>query len=328
MTGCSEDRLDRIDQSFNAIFYKAWESQFFVEHEKGEYFEYLCKPIDGNSIKKRANAAHNYYMSKESKANEKLSKMFSEHIDSALEENTDSSFFSTLWSGLRASNDYSNELHAAMEHIHSEYKCKYEISEKIIDSVFSDDTTTLEKLIANGVSIDYQDEYGDSLLMSAIAYESYTVADWLLQQGADVSLKSGTGDSAISNLSTAETLNRPLLEKLIAKGADINHIPDNGYSLLSGLINLYYDDTDQLADIRYVLAKGAKPNLLDSSGEFLILSICYLESADKFQPLIDLLLQNGLDLNKKNITEQTIYDHEECSYNTALVKYMKTKLNN
>lgn len=328
LSGCGEsiDIIDQAYERYDSIRYKGWQDKLFIDKKTGVYFEYSCKPIHkAGVLEQRAAATHSHY-----KQAEKVgSKVFDDYIDKTVEkfsdEESEPSLFRTILSGLKAGNDYVNVLEKAEKHIRKNYGCKFNESDSILNTATETDSKKLKQLLKSGVNIDYQDEYGDTFLMSSITYENYAVAKWLIKNGANTQIQSKAGDTALTNLAHSENLDHEILNALLSKGSDINHQPESNYSLLAGLINSHSGETNRLADIELVLKKGANPNSLNHDGDFVATAICYLEDDSSYKPLIDLMVRYGLKLTSLDKSDKTLYEQEACIDNQAIITYLKSK---
>jgi len=325
ISGCSEDVFDQLDARIDSIQYKGWQNHLFLDEKNGMYFEYLCDPEHKTTaMLQRAKAAHQYYKEVDQTAGKDFEKQIEQTIEN-LSDEEDPSLIATAWKGIKAGNNYVEELEKAEKHIHKNYRCAYRESDTIMNTALDIDSNKLKQLLSNGLDINYQNEYGDTLLMSALAYENYAVAKWLISQGADIQLKNLVNDNALSNLVLSESLNHEMLDLLVSKGADINHQPDSNYSILTSLIHSHSATTNRLTDIELVLKKGANPNLLDSDGNLIASSICYKETTEDYQPLLELLLKYDLNLTLSDENGKTLSEQEDCAANKTLIAYLESK---
>ncbi len=122
------------------------------------------------------------------------------------------------------------------------------------------DLATVQKLLQAGLKIDVSDDKGNSPLMNAIAGRQLEVADWLIQQGAD-----------------------------------INYVnPKSGWTpLFISIIWNYYEMTQFR---KKILQAGAKPNVASNSGETPLMRSLWHQPETPFLQL----LQYGADINAKN----------------------------
>ena len=110
----------------------------------------------------------------------------------------------------------------------------------------------MKLLLKHGADINYiGDEYYATPLLAAISYEEPKVLDFVLHEGANISLRNITGSFPIDSAISADKPNAA--ERLIKLGAKF------GDSALEwAFFNSYSNDNEQL--IKMLLDKGANPN--------------------------------------------------------------------
>ncbi|KAF9182436.1 hypothetical protein BGZ51_004740 [Haplosporangium sp. Z 767] len=84
------------------------------------------------------------------------------------------------------------------------------------------DLAAVKKFIAEGVSINAQDEFGYSPLHGAASYRHKELIEYLLENGADVNIQDPEGDSPLFVCETVD-----IAQMLIKAGADATHVNDN-----------------------------------------------------------------------------------------------------
>ncbi|MDR3199984.1 MAG: ankyrin repeat domain-containing protein, partial [Spirochaetales bacterium] len=162
------------------------------------------------------------------------------------------------------------------------------------------------------------DEAGNKLPLAA---DCLAAANLLADYGADVNAKNDTGNTplhlAILNGEGPENLE--FIEKLLAKGANINAVANSGHGLLASAINTYRDSTtrkDGTKIIELLLARGVKKDILLKNGQWSPLMIA---AGDGLTDVTQLLVQKGARKDFADIAGDTaysyakIYKHEDCA---------------
>jgi ankyrin repeat protein len=81
----------------------------------------------------------------------------------------------------------------------------------------------------NGLSINYQDEYEDSILHNAVKYKKIEIVEYLLENGADVNIEENDGQTPLFNAAIHNNDGDMTITKLLLKkGANINHKDNDG----------------------------------------------------------------------------------------------------
>lgn len=222
---------------------------------------------------------------------------------------------------------------------------------EFIEKCKTESIAEIEKLLKTGEDINQKDGYGYTGLMWAIEKENYEVAKYLINEGADINIKSKTdaGNTALYASISDENPNLELVELLIEKGANVNDANERNENCLQAavmsgnldLVNLLieYDvdvnfmvsvdevgvwaylnyEKESYLDIMEVLIDaGLEINKQDSIGYTALLEMASNGHLD----IIKLLVKNGADINLAKDDETTplmlatYEDHEE------IVKYL------
>merc|ERR1719473_517097 len=80
---------------------------------------------------------------------------------------------------------------------------EFDMHRKFLAAARAGNMAKLEKYLARGVDVDYQNEVGESPLMAAAYQNHIDVVKRLLEAGADVHLVNNNGESAVSLASMA-----------------------------------------------------------------------------------------------------------------------------
>jgi ankyrin repeat protein len=165
----------------------------------------------------------------------------------------------------------------------------------------------VEKVLAEGVDINQQDEHGFTALMwlcSASSDEKCReTAKLLIAKGADVNIKAKNGSTALIE---AAANSQEIFDILVAKGADIkDKRNDQSGTFYQCMLGIIYYDYDHMGMAKYLLENGASVDDAPVSG-----------GAEGFTPLIyavrsnkldiaKFLIENGANVNAKNVKGQT-----------------------
>ena len=104
-----------------------------------------------------------------------------------------------------------------------------------------------------------QDDNGNSLLYLAVKRQRRLLVDFLLEQGADVTIANAKGNSPL--IAAAYTGIPELCERLLARGADINARSSRGFTpLMAAAV------TDNLPVARFLIQQGADVGATDIFG--------------------------------------------------------------
>ena len=181
-------------------------------------------------------------------------------------------------------------------------------------------------LTADSKIVNNRDNNGDTALHIAALHNQLTVAQALLEAGADVNAKNGYGAYTpgdlgnilgsknhkdpvslltVHGIDTADMKNgytplhlaefsvghRKMVELLVSKGADVNARPSSGATPLFFAVL-----RDQKDDARYLLEKGANANTPDAYANTVLSCALQLQ----YGSLIQLLIDHGADVNAQD----------------------------
>ncbi len=177
----------------------------------------------------------------------------------------------------------------------------------------NDSLTGLSWLLSLGISIDAQDENGNTPLMLAVEYGSVTAAEYLLKHGANIHARNKSGDQAIHNVRRSEllsllikagadvgsrdnldyqpihrTIDLELIALLLDAGADVNAISGGGSWILNDIAA-----QGNAEDVAYLLNRGAKPDSTSTSGNTALFSAVRSDNI----ACVRVLLKAGADIN-------------------------------
>ena len=125
------------------------------------------------------------------------------------------------------------------------------------EAAMRDDTHKLRVLLADGVSVNSQDEeYGATLLMWAFRFGSTNVVSNLIEAGADVNLRDKTHNTALMYCARLGDYGVTASSNLVALGASVNVTNSNGQTPFSRAVA-----SSNKPLIRFLIARGAMPDV-------------------------------------------------------------------
>jgi ankyrin repeat protein len=162
----------------------------------------------------------------------------------------------------------------------------------------------LRALVAAGANIDCADYRGISLLMYAASWElgeNSGAVSMLLEYGANVNLADADGQTALIWIARRHgSLN---LDLLIKKGAQIDHADKDGATAL-----MHSSQCGMTHHMEALIRAGANMDLQDGGGLTAVMHV--VKTATKSDDSrLDILLQNGCDINLKDKLGRTVLHH-------------------
>jgi ankyrin repeat protein len=160
----------------------------------------------------------------------------------------------------------------------------------------------MQMLLEAGADVNLRNGKGQTPLIIA-AFSCAKAIPFLLERGADPTLTDKTGESALHGIVRlkAETMT-PLLEQLLAAGADINHQNRHGQT---PLIRAAYSSMVRDAVGTALLEHGADPNRQDYRGDTILHILAADSRRSDSSGLIRRLLAHGARLDIRNRGNQT-----------------------
>jgi len=290
--------------------------------DTGEMMVYLCEQKDTPATSQaNAKAAHHYMTTK----TEEIGEQFA---DSLLE----SEEFSMV-DAFKASLKLNSSSEQLAKEIEKKFQCTLlpvvELVSSdnpaigIVDAASFEDSSHLQEYIDAGIDVNHQDEAGVTALINAAYYNLTENANLLLEQGANIQLKSNDNTTAISAISQmGEPLNHELLNLLLSHGADINQQNSDGDSLLTNTLDFHSEDDDRSEDIILLLNLGAKFDRNDNQGNPLFWNVCRLTQEDAIKTIIDIYTTKGGDIEATNNQGLTVLSYEQCVNNSTATNYL------
>jgi ankyrin repeat protein len=154
------------------------------------------------------------------------------------------------------------------------------------------DQSLIETLITKGAKVNQLTQNGNTPLMLTAQQGNLEAAKTLLNNGAFVEHQNNTQNTALTIIGSIpkKNFNRELLDLLLDRGADLNHLNKEGIGILAGSI---LNNNNDLLD--HVLKRKVRVNFLDKEG----LSPLHLAAFEGNEYAITKLLENGADVNLK-----------------------------
>ncbi len=159
----------------------------------------------------------------------------------------------------------------------------------------ADDWQYVTFLLGYNPDINARDGGGLTPLLAAIDKSAIRSAGMLIDKGADVNVKDGTGKNAIHYLAAANNATG-LLSKLEGKGININAKDASGRTPLAIAV-----ENDRTDNVEYLLNIGADVNGRDHAGTELVLA-----AYTKSRPMLNLFINRGANLNVKGPGGKTL----------------------
>jgi ankyrin repeat protein len=138
--------------------------------------------------------------------------------------------------------------------------------------------------------VQIHDEKGETLLHYAASDGDVSLTKALIEHGADVNLKPLTM-ICLWNNSRSEAANREVADLLLAHGANLKMVEENGLSLLHLAAII-----DVASAVRYLLKRGIDVNIRDGFGR----TPLHLAAMKGNTKIIECLLDYGADPNAKD----------------------------
>ncbi len=214
----------------------------------------------------------------------------------------------------------------SVTHLLAQKKVSVEEYKSIAMDIRDNDAESVKNLVKDGYSLEPPSDFEFSLLTAAVMFDQLTIAQYLIDNGADVNYENGSGIEKTSVLGYAMLTEYPLeyVKLLLKNGANPNYKEASGVYMI--------DKAFSLKDNRIIFAllnAGANINnttYIDGckySTIGLLLSLHYDYSAVK------LLIDAGADVNSKiyyseNITISVLDFAEYININSDIVKLLKS----
>ena len=158
--------------------------------------------------------------------------------------------------------------------------------------------TKLKRALSQDVDVNARDQEGCTLLLYACGHSygmspSAEIAEYLIQQGADVDVKSDRGFTPLTEACAYGASD--VVDCLLSAGADPNLPGQNDSTALQFAATSGYWTDDGPEIVSHLLGHGADPNILDEDQYNPLLKV--LESPQYQLSIAKLLIEAGTDLN-------------------------------
>lgn len=155
---------------------------------------------------------------------------------------------------------------------------------------------TVKKLVEYKANINIQDKNGLTPLIYAIEQDNKELANFLIENGADLNMAEKEYDRTPIFFSI-ENKNTNITEILISKGANVNAVDKNGVTPL----NIAIKEDGNIDIIKLLVKNKADLNILTEEGDSLIEYAINKNDTDMIQTLVE----GGVNLNVAGISSNT-----------------------
>ena len=155
----------------------------------------------------------------------------------------------------------------------------------------------IEVLIQQGADVNIKSGKGNTALVIASKNGYNDVVEVLLEGGADVHQKDNDGNTAL--LWAAEKGHKGIVEMLLQNGADVNHKTDDGWTALAGASYFVHKEV-----VEMLLQNGADVNIQNKCG-----MTALMWAAGRYRKdIVQMLLEKGADANIRNNSGRRVWD--------------------
>ncbi|XP_076285725.1 uncharacterized protein LOC143211701 isoform X2 [Lasioglossum baleicum] len=174
----------------------------------------------------------------------------------------------------------------------------YEIKkQKLFEAIGRNNIGDVKELINHGVSIDANNNKGQTPLHYAAKSDKLEVVKYLIEEkGANVNVKDNDGQTPLHSAANSDKLEvvKYLIEE---KGANVNVKDNDGQTPLHSAAK-----SDKLEVVKYLVDKGANVNVKDNDGQTPLHSAA---KSDKLEVVKYLIEEKGANVNVKDNDGQT-----------------------
>ncbi|MFC2124625.1 ankyrin repeat domain-containing protein [Bacteroidota bacterium] len=193
----------------------------------------------------------------------------------------------------------------------------------LINAIAYQDLDKVKSLIETGVDINFQydaDGSGTTPLMMACMYNFADIAKYLLDKGADVSIISNRGTTALMG---AAAVSGEMVDLLLAKGADISVKDRDGNSAYMYSISGVLSDRVGFEVPQKFLDKGVDVDESADSGAIAGYTTLMMAAGNKRPDIVKFLAENGADVNTKAGDGQTPLGMAERENDQEMIAILK-----
>ena len=197
----------------------------------------------------------------------------------------------------------------------------------LINAVTNHDLNEVKRLIEAGVDINYLDEespYVDNALLLACAYNFVDIAMYLTEKGADLSIRTYSGHTALM----AALISEDLVDLMISKGADVSAKLEDGTTVFTLSISGVLSERVGLEIAKKFLDLGADVDESCTSGPVAGYTCLMMAALNQRPDIVKFLVENGANVNAKTgdgNTPLSLAEKEDDPEMVALLKELGAK---
>jgi len=197
---------------------------------------------------------------------------------------------------------------------------------ELINAVAYQDLDKVKSLVEAGVDINYQEESAGAtaLIMSAM-YNFGDIAKYLIEKGANISVKNNTGHTA---LMASAGSSEEVFDLLVANGADMSLKLEDGTSAFMLSISGVMSDFVGFGNAKKLLENGADVDESFTSGPAEGYTCLMMASRNQRPDIVKFLTENGANVNTKAANGNTplsLAEEEEDKEMIELLKQLGAK---
>lgn len=175
------------------------------------------------------------------------------------------------------------------------------LSYGLAEAIKQDNLELAKLLVENGANVNFEPKKGASLLSLAVILKSNKVGNYLIEKGANTSIKAEADGVSFSLLDIAISTGNFEMVKALVNETKINKINDAGLSPLYVAVSV---EKPSLDIIKYLVEKGANINLGDKTGMPAIVLAVLRDNLD----IIKILAESGQNIKKNYSGGVTLFD--------------------
>jgi len=211
----------------------------------------------------------------------------------------------------------------------------------------------VEYLISNGANLNSKNKDGYTPLLQSCLNANLSIIELLLNSGVDVNISDDFDGKTPLIILCSESHSESmigLIELMIGKGANINHLSNQGLSALAAACmngnlslvelliryNANLNIRNQFSStplslacfygnkeiVRVLVENGADVSIQDREGNTALFEACLNGSTE----IVEILVEHRADLNHRNKQRTTVFQLAKEQENIELVKFLKIKL--
>jgi len=196
------------------------------------------------------------------------------------------------------------------------------LSGELYDKVEQNDIEAVMNLLAEGADINEQVEVGGAgtmtPLLAACFYRYEDMAKLLISKGANINIKTATGQTP---LMFACYHSEEIAKLLVSKGAEIN--VKDGTGAFSICISAIMDGEVSTTLAEFLLSKGANVDETNTSGPVAGYTCLMIAARNKKPELAKFLIKNGANVNAKAKDGTTPLSMAMKENDAAMIKLLK-----